>query len=817
MNGYTIFTKNFLICAVLLCISNHLASAENSFKPEVIDTSFVNSLNEKAFQKIISNVDSGIAYAQAAIHYGNKINYQKGVCIGCIHKATGYWIKAQYDTALAIYGIALELSNKIDFPDCKVRATNGIANVYFQYGNHAKALEYYLMSLKTSEQNSYRRGESVALHNIGLIYLEQKEYQKSLEYQNQAKTISHEIMDTHIYMKTLNAIGRVYYELNNYEESISKHNEALEYFKKQASNQTIAESYNFLANNYLKLGDFNSAENFYQLALSYAEKSKGIEYQCSAILGISKVLINKNQHKDALEWAKEGLQLAKQASHGTLLRDFYLLISQIYDKLGNTQMAYTTFKEFYKQSESIYNQETEIKTAFLYAQYEFEKKEEQLKSEQMLQSLIHKQEISYWRFAFLTGLIILLFTIAGIVFIFRSKNKLKDANDKLATAYNEIDKHRIELIRTNAAKDKFFSIIAHDLKSPFNSIIGFGEILVERINEKDYDGIEKYARIILQSSHRAMNLLMNLMEWAQSQTGRMEPNTEQFDLTEFIHNITPLFDDIAGQKGITIKKELPQKATVFADQAMINTVLRNLISNAIKFTRQGGEIILSVTKDENKCTVSVKDNGIGIPKERVEKLFRIEESESTAGTANEKGTGLGLILCKEFIEKHEEKIWVISEEGKGSTFYFTLPYNAKPVKETIVQQHEPFGKSETVRKLKILITEDDEVSEMLLDETVKTFSKEILNARTGVEAVEVCRNNPDIDLILMDIRMPDMNGYEAVRKIREFNQEVIIIAQTAYGLAGDRKKSIQAGCNDYIAKPINKDELLALIQKYFGK
>lgn len=229
-----------------------------------------------------------------------------------------------------------------------------------------------------------------------------------------------------------------------------------------------------------------------------------------------------------------------------------------------------------------------------------------------------------------------------------------------------------DLEKLNAEKDKFFSIIAHDLKSPFNSIVGLSEMLVDQISKKDYDGIEKYARIILQSSHRAMNLLMNLMEWAQSQTGRMEPNPESFDLIEFIHDITPLFEDIAGQKGITIKKELPQKATVFADQAMINTVLRNLISNAIKFTRQGGEIILSVTKNENKCTVSVKDNGIGIPKERVEKLFRIEESESTAGTANEKGTGLGLILCKEFIEKHDEKIWVESEEGKGSTFYFSL-------------------------------------------------------------------------------------------------------------------------------------------------
>jgi len=371
-----------------------------------------------------------------------------------------------------------------------------------------------------------------------------------------------------------------------------------------------------------------------------------------------------------------------------------------------------------------------------------------------------------------------------------------------------------ELQSLNAQKDKFFSIIAHDLRSPFNSIIGLSEILVERINEKDYDGIENYARIILQSSHRAMNLLNNLMEWAQSQTDRMEFNQKHFDITEFIQEITLMFEDIAGQKGIVIKKELPLNAIVFADQAMINTVLRNLISNAVKFTKPGGEIIVSVNEEKDKLMVSVKDNGIGIPKEVIGKLFRIDENYSTRGTANEAGTGLGLILCKEFIEKHEEKIWVESEEGNGSTFYFTLPYTTvTAVEKTADKELLPDSNTDNVRKLKILIAEDDDVSEMLITINVNDFSKEILKARTGVEAVEACRNNLDIDLVLMDIRMPEMSGYEAVQKIRELNKEVIIIAQTAQGLAGDKEKAIRSGCNDYISKPVNKDELLQLLQK----
>jgi PAS domain S-box-containing protein len=229
------------------------------------------------------------------------------------------------------------------------------------------------------------------------------------------------------------------------------------------------------------------------------------------------------------------------------------------------------------------------------------------------------------------------------------------------------------LQKLNATKDKFFSIIAHDLKSPFNSIMGFSELLVEQVKNKDYNGIEKFAGIILNSSQRAVDLLMNLMEWSRSQTGRMEFIPEYFELVDFMGEILFMFDDIAGQKSIIIKKNLPSKIPVFADKAMINTVIRNLVSNAIKFTKTGGEIIITATEKQNEILVSVKDNGVGIPHSAVDKLFRIDENYTTSGTNKEQGTGLGLILCKEFIEKHGGKIWVESEEGKGSMFSFIIP------------------------------------------------------------------------------------------------------------------------------------------------
>ena len=242
-------------------------------------------------------------------------------------------------------------------------------------------------------------------------------------------------------------------------------------------------------------------------------------------------------------------------------------------------------------------------------------------------------------------------------------------------AEQEIKLKNEELSELNATKDKFFSIIAHDLKSPFNSIMGFSQLLVEQVNNKDYDGLGKYAGIILHSSEKAVSLLMNLMDWARSQTGRMEFIPEYFELVDFINDIIPIFNDIAGQKSITIFTDVPPNAPVFADRAMINTVLRNLISNAIKFTRPNGMITITATEKPDLLLVSVRDTGVGIPKARIDKLFRIDENYSTRGTANETGTGLGLILCKEFIEKHNGEIWVESKEGTGSTFYFTLPFN----------------------------------------------------------------------------------------------------------------------------------------------
>ncbi len=249
---------------------------------------------------------------------------------------------------------------------------------------------------------------------------------------------------------------------------------------------------------------------------------------------------------------------------------------------------------------------------------------------------------------------------------------VRDVTDR-KKAEEALKKSEARLSELNATKDRFFSIIAHDLKTPFNSILGLCEMLIEEIRNENYTEIEEYASLIQTSSQHALDLLTNLLEWSRAQTGKIKFNPDFFNLSETIDTVTSLLSDSAQQKSINIKKEIPENFVVWADKNMVKTILRNLVSNGIKFTGKGGKITVAAQKINGETEVAVTDNGIGMEKDVLKNLFRIDRSHTTPGTKNESGTGLGLLLCKEFIDFHDKKMWVESKPEKGSTFYFTLP------------------------------------------------------------------------------------------------------------------------------------------------
>ena len=390
---------------------------------------------------------------------------------------------------------------------------------------------------------------------------------------------------------------------------------------------------------------------------------------------------------------------------------------------------------------------------------------------------------------------------------------------KRKQAEEEIKLKNEELIKLLTEKDKFFSIIAHDLRSPFNGFLGLTQIMAEELPSLTRDEIQEFVLRMRNSATNLYRLLENLLEWARMQQGLIPFEPEVVELLLIVDECIAIVLETIKSKGIEIAYDIPYDIKVFADSNILQSVIRNLISNAVKFTPKGGKISLSAKTYTDKCVeIAIKDSGIGMSRAMVDHLFRLDVQTNREGTEGEPSTGLGLLLCKEFIEKHGGKIWVESKEGKGSIFYFTIPYKAKLEEINVIKNVVSADKADNqIKDLKILIVEDDEGSAMIISMAVKIFAKEVVKVRTGVEAVEACHNNPDIDLVLMDIQMPGMDGYEATRQIRQFNKEVIIIAQTAYALTGDRENAIEAGCNDYISKPIKKDKLLGLMHKYFKK
>jgi len=355
--------------------------------------------------------------------------------------------------------------------------------------------------------------------------------------------------------------------------------------------------------------------------------------------------------------------------------------------------------------------------------------------------------------------------------------------------------------------------MSHELRTPMNGIIGFTNLLSSpSLSEESMQG---YIEIINKSGERLLGTVNDLIDISKLETGQVNIVIDNTVINDLLDSLYHFFNQEASEKGLhlTCNKGISDKNLIIrSDEQKLNSVLTNLVKNAIKYTQEGsvefGYTLVSKNKSE-MLQFFVKDTGIGIPKDRQEAVFnRFEQADIDDRNAYE-GSGLGLTIAKNLVEMLGGEIWLESDAGTGSTFFFTLPFVISDRMQSISIEAKPVQEEiELPGSLKILIAEDDIASYLHISILIKEFTRELLHVTSGVEAVEVCRDNPDIDLVMMDIKMPHMNGLEATRKIREFNQTVPIIAQTAYALIGDREKALEAGCNDYLAKPIIVEELM---------
>ena len=347
-------------------------------------------------------------------------------------------------------------------------------------------------------------------------------------------------------------------------------------------------------------------------------------------------------------------------------------MAETYKLMGDYKNAFKYHELFAQYNDSMTQKEKYEQLANLEKQYETEKKQNEiirLKGKQELMDIQLRKNKQLKMLGFITICLLLIFVMYGLK---RYYEKIK-LNNLLENKNRTIEQSEKELIRLNVAKNKFFSIIAHDLKNPFHTVMGYSQLLSKEYDKFSEAERRKFASDINQSTTNIFRLLQNLLEWSRSQTGRLVFLPREIEFGYIMKNALSVLRPLANQKHISIDLNYEEDLSVFADPQMIETVLRNLINNAIKFTPENGKITVTACKTDNQVEIKITDTGIGIASEELLTLFKIDSTIKRKGINNEDGSGLGLILCKEFVEKHNGQIGVESILGKGSSFYFTLP------------------------------------------------------------------------------------------------------------------------------------------------
>jgi len=404
--------------------------------------------------------------------------------------------------------------------------------------------------------------------------------------------------------------------------------------------------------------------------------------------------------------------------------------------------------------------------------------------------------------------------IANKELIFQNKEKEKRAaellvaNKELVFQNEEKEKRAVELIiakekaeESDKLKTAFLQNVSHEIRTPLNAIIGFSALL----NDEDIskDEIKEFTAIISQSGRRLTEIVNNVLDISRIQTGQVKIEQKPILINSIFSDFLTFFSPLAKAKNIILSyhNQDDKCITIYTDESKLHQILTNLINNAVKFTKFGN-IDFGYEIKENFIQFYVKDTGIGISQELYDRIFdRFVQAEQSM-TKNYEGAGLGLAISKGLVELLGGRIWLESEIDRGTTFFFTLPYTS--VSEIPVKHAHG----------KVLIVEDDLVSSQYLRKILEKYDITVIHAENGEQAVEFVKNTPDIDLILMDIRMPVMDGIEATKLIKQIEPDLPIIAQTAYTFSEEKNKIMSSGCNGYLAKPLDSVKLNALIDRY---
>jgi PAS domain S-box-containing protein len=389
-------------------------------------------------------------------------------------------------------------------------------------------------------------------------------------------------------------------------------------------------------------------------------------------------------------------------------------------------------------------------------------------------------------------------------------------NEELNQKNKELEVAREKAEESDRLKSAFLANMSHEIRTPMNGIMGFADLL----RNPRLDGSKKdhYVNMIRRSGRRMLEIINNLLDIAKIESGQIEVENSTTSLNDLMEELLAFFSPEAENKNLQLKKTNAlshSEALIVTDNTKLTQVLSNLIKNAIKYTKEG-YVEFGYTRENSMLQFYVSDTGIGIAPDLQDKMFERFRQEELSVTREYEGAGLGLSITKAYVEMLGGKIWMNSTPGKGSTFYFTIPYSI-PDKKYKTSANVEEEEDKFPEDLTILVAEDDETSLVLIEEIIEENSITILSAGNGNEAIERVKTRPGIDIILMDLKMPELDGYEATRQIKQINPDIPIIAQTAFASNSDRKKALEAGCDEYITKPISRNELIRTVKSLLRK
>ena len=637
-----------------------------------IDTFYVDVLNETAFHHWRSSPRTLDSLASIAHEEAIKLGYEFGRGNALFMRGFSADLAGNYDNAHAFYFEALEIMERVNAVE-KVAIINDYIGIVFRLkGEFDKALKYYLKALRQYESigDSTRIGNS--LNSLGNLFIDLNNFQEAEEYFRKSLSIKRRYSDSVSISNTLGNLSYVLQRSGNFTEAEVTILEVIKIKQQNNDLNGLSVAYMTLGRIFEKTGRFSFADSSYRRAINIDRELGALASLSGDLRQLADLELRSGKFKQADKHLDEAIALAD--STGALFK----LQSALYSKFrldstrGDFKGALEYFIESDKLHDSLYSQENTRLIAFQEAEYEFEKRQDSInftseKQRLILEAEIERQGIIQW--ISFVGLIV-LFIIAGIIY-YLYQVKIH-ANKKLQKLYEELNTQKQELISANETKERLFSVISHDLRSPMTIFQGAGVVIKDLLKHEEYEDLINYANHIEKNSIYITQLLDNLLNWALEKGNRFPHSPEAIPVKETVESSLTIFKTLASLKSISILTDIPSDCKVLADKNTFTGIIRNLVNNALKFTEEGGKIMISVGLMQEKITISIQDTGVGIAEDKLQNLFEINEDKVTRGTKGERGTGLGLNLVDDFVKMNNGDIKVESILGKGTTFIVTL-------------------------------------------------------------------------------------------------------------------------------------------------